>query len=540
MKLAEKNPLLIAVAPAIMLSLTWWWIIPWWRSQYVTLPELFPYFLVSAAVWFMVTWWALHQLVFQLAALWPVQLAEVPQTPTEPVRFAVFYLACDDFIEECCRSCLEQNYPQDAYQVAICDDSRTDLYESAVRAWCARHPRVRHVRRSSRRGYKAGNLNHAFRQVARDRCDWVVIVDADQVLPQNFLADMAPFLVAQPPEVAFVQAGRDPLPPEVQLAPSASSTVLKETPFQRVLQADLRLFVERDMACRRRFGFFPFLGHGGAIRQSAWKALRGFPHRVSEDYAFTLKANQHGYHGERIDHVRSWEVYPHDFGAFLVRFSKFARGAAELLRLSFPCFLKAQGSVTEKWDALMLIGTYALMPLIVVNVFLSTFLCRQLWSQQYSVLEPRLPYLFLGMALLSFPVLMSINPLVGRAVQHWFWAFAVYTGALPLAAGNFLVHLVKQPVFRPTPKPGQESPRFRTTTILTILLGLAGIILAWHWWSPFSFILAAAASAWLLFPSHFFLHVESSWPARLARTLVYVPGLTFLCGLFAMWLWATS
>jgi cellulose synthase/poly-beta-1,6-N-acetylglucosamine synthase-like glycosyltransferase len=436
----------------------------------------------------------------------------------------------DDFLPACCRSCVDQDYPADSFRVVVCDDSETPAFRDAVDRFCAPRPAVGCVRRPDRAGHKAGNLNHAFDSEAAGRCDWVLIVDADQLLPPNFLAELAPVLASRPPGVAFVQAGREPLP---EVGPDGATN-----PFQQALQAEILLFSERDMASRTEYGLLPFLGHGGAVRESAWRQLGGFPPVVSEDYAFSLAARERGLWGERADHVRSAEGFPQDFGAFVVRVGKFAAGAGELW-LNLPRFWVSGARATEKWDLLMLLGTYALAPLVLVNLVASAYLCHVLWSEALPVLPPRLPYLFLGMFLLSLAVLVSVAPSWGRAVRQRFWAQAVYGAALPVMAWRFVRSLGRRPGFQRTPKVAGTSPKLRLTGALVCASGLAGLAAAWAWWSPFSPILASAAGAQALFPVYQWLH-EGGVRGWVSRRLVYLPGLAFLSGLVWMWSWATS
>jgi cellulose synthase/poly-beta-1,6-N-acetylglucosamine synthase-like glycosyltransferase len=530
-------------------------VVPWLENRRSLGYDVFLLSLVSAALWLVVLWWALHHLTFQLAALCPRTIAPPPPAADRPPRFMVLYLTCDDFIPECCLSCVKQDYPADSFQLAVCDDSETAVYRTEVDRFCAAHGNVILLRRNHCSGHKAGNLNHAFAAVAEGKCDWVVIVDADQMLPSSYLRELAPFVTAAPAEVAFVQAGRDLLPSRASASAERSSPAsappgagvagrqdgpLPCTPFQTALQMEIRLFSERDMDWRREFGFLPFLGHGGAIREEAWKKVGGFPAVVSEDYAFTMAAREQGYWGERVEQVRSWDGYPRDFDAFVVRISKFAGGAAELFRKSFPCFLRSQATLVEKVDAFWLLATYFLMPLSLINLLLSTYLCHIFWSEGLVVLPPLLAYLFLGMLLFSFPVLISVNPVVVHGLRHWFWAFAVYGAVMPIAAAHFLRNLFRAPPFRRTPKGVTSTPALRLASILTSAAGLAGLWLAWRWWSPFSPVLLASALAQACFPLYRWLHEDPSWRGRLSRTLVYGPGVLFIWGLLGMWFWATN
>ena len=86
----------------------------------------------------------------------------------QTVRFVIVYLTCDDFVSDACLSCLSQEYPQNAYHLLVCDDSREGNYLAAVSQFARQHRRLHLVRRPTRDGFKAGNLNHAVRSFTNE------------------------------------------------------------------------------------------------------------------------------------------------------------------------------------------------------------------------------------------------------------------------------------------------------------------------------------------------------------------------------------
>lgn len=530
MKSPKPSPWLILLSVGAVCLLVWRMVLPYFLCAPRPLPPLFALALFCAITWTLILWWALHQMFFELAGLLGGKPEASPPVAM-PVRFVVLYLTCDDFLPDCCLSCLKQDYPAQAFRVAVCDDSRSARYRAEVADFCEKHEGLTLLRRTSLGGGKAGNLNYAFSQVADGQCDWVVIVDADQELPSDYLTAMASSVASRAPDVAFVQAGRQPFGTERALS-------VPNTAFQDAMESEMLMFWERSMRWRQRLGFLPFFGHGGAIRQEAWKRVGGFPLAVSEDFAFALEARGHGFRGERDEGIRAWEAYPKDFGAFLIRITKYSGGAAELLRRFMPGFLLGGASVTEKIDAVLQLATYLLMPLALVNLWISTYLCHYLRPGERAQFSPWAPYLFLGMFLLAFPVLVSVQRSVVRALRHWFWAFSIYAAALPPAAMHFLMALVRRPIFRRTPKGWDSTPTDHVLDAVLFLLGLCGLGFAWFFWSPFSPILAATATAHVCVPLYRWLHKGSSFAGRLSRLIIYLPGMLFIVGLVMMWLWA--
>jgi cellulose synthase/poly-beta-1,6-N-acetylglucosamine synthase-like glycosyltransferase len=246
-------------------------------------------------------------------------------------------------------------------------------YVAKVKDFVRSHPEVALLRRSSRGGYKAGNLNHAFRHALPEGVEWAVVVDADDTLPGGFLPALASAVAGQPERVAFVQAAHLPDhlrgrggPPG---GPDGGPTV-----FQRMMGPEVQLFYERDLCHRGRFGFVPFLGHGAAIRRGAWDAVGGFPEVVSEDFAFAIRLRLGGWYGVYAGDVASFESFPRDFGAFLVRLRKFSGGTAELARGHLWGFLRGGAGPAEKVDLLMLVLWYFLTPLVFIKIYIIIYL----------------------------------------------------------------------------------------------------------------------------------------------------------------------
>jgi hypothetical protein len=263
-----------------------------------------------------------------------------------------------------------------------------------------------------------------------------------------------------------------------------------------------------------------------------------FPEVVSEDFAMSLELRNQGLIGIYAESIQSWESFPRSFGAFLVRFRKFAGGTAELYRQFLGRFLLGPATFTEKLDLAMMVGWYALMPLVIFNGYLSAYVCHRLWQLRISALHPALPYVFVSMFLLNVPVVYTAAPTVFHAAQHWLWSSAIYGACLPIAAVRFLWHFFfgKPPQFDRTPKDGPEPGIGTATCVSMVLLGLATVGLAVHWYSPFTPVLMGLGVSYLCVPAYTRLNESSVWGA-IARLLVLVPGSFYLYALWEMWSW---
>lgn len=265
--------------------------------------------------------------------------AEPPPLPVigpEPA-VAILYTTCNDFVEASAASCVAQDYGN--FTVYILDDSTQPEFRARVDAFAAPYgPRVRIVRRGSRRGFKAGNLNHALAHVATQE-PLFALVDADEVLPPDFLRRMVPRLLADPCR-GFVQANH-------RCTPGTPDSLAG------AMGVGIDIHWRWYQPLRNRYGFVMLLGHGALLRRQAWEEAGGFPEIVSEDLGFALRIREHGWRGHFAEDVVCHEAFPESIRAFRVRHMKWTRGTCEFLAREMRHALWSRRiSLVEKLDVL--------------------------------------------------------------------------------------------------------------------------------------------------------------------------------------------
>ena len=124
---------------------------------------------------------------------------------------------------------------------------------------------------------------------------YFAIVDADEMLPRDFLSRMLPSFDVDD-QIGFVQANHRYLNNKTSAFASAMSE-----------HADLHwgLF----LPARNKYGFVMFYGHGAVIRKRVWEKVGGFPEIVSEDIAFTTKIRELGFYGVFLKDVVAGEAF---------------------------------------------------------------------------------------------------------------------------------------------------------------------------------------------------------------------------------------
>lgn len=249
---------------------------------------------------------------------------------------AVLYTTRNDFVEHSARSCVGLDYPD--FRVYILDDSDDANVMRQIDAFAAAHADlVQVVRRDDRRGFKAGNLNHALHNVVTE--PYFVIADSDEVLPSEFLTVLVPRMEGDS-RLGFIQANHR--------CPEDGGNAL-----QRDLRHGVDVHWRWYQPLRNRFGFVMFLGHGAILRRSCWTEVGGFPEIVSEDLAYAIEIRERGYRGAFAEDVVCVEEFPEDIRAFRVRHVKWTRGTCEFLRAYMWRLIRSRRvSATEKADIL--------------------------------------------------------------------------------------------------------------------------------------------------------------------------------------------
>jgi cellulose synthase/poly-beta-1,6-N-acetylglucosamine synthase-like glycosyltransferase len=325
----------------------WAMAVAWFHPQLATLPALGKTVWSKGALWFFVlfidiAWgYAAYNVGVIVFGAWyarrqrrtPRQEAAVTEYPA----VALLYTTCNDFVERSVRSCIEQDYPE--HRVYILDDSTDPECRGRIDRFAAAHSgRVRVIRRSDRRAYKAGNLNHALATVAREPL--FALVDADEILPPHFLRALVPRLLAQP-DCGFVQATH-------RCNPHTTSSLARDV--GPGVDSHWRWY----HPLRNDYGFVMLLGHGALLKRQAWLDAGGFPELVSEDLAFALRAREAGWRGRFAEDVVCYEEFPEDVRAFRVRHMKWTRGTCEFLLRETGGLLRSRRITwVEKLDILL-------------------------------------------------------------------------------------------------------------------------------------------------------------------------------------------
>lgn len=274
-------------------------------------------------------------------------------TNTPPV--AILYTCMNDIKEKAVTACLNQKYPD--FTVYVLDDSSSDKEQQLVDNLQRKYEnRFFVVRRETRFGHKAGNLNNALRHIGKTYA-YVCIVDSDEIIPVTFLRDLVSILEKNE-NLGFVQA---------------SHRQYSETDYGKFVGDDIDLHWKYFFPARNLFGFVYSYGHGVLFRTKVLLEIGGFPELVSEDIAVSTKIRENGYKGYYAHDVESLEEVPPSYQAFRRRNKKIVGGTLEFFYKYSRQFFHAKDiPLTEKMDLLLtLLVIY--LPILFLFYVLATY-----------------------------------------------------------------------------------------------------------------------------------------------------------------------
>ncbi|MCC7053837.1 MAG: glycosyltransferase [Gemmatimonadaceae bacterium] len=424
-----------AARPTLYLTIfaAWFASLAWFHPRLLALLPLAESRLATGALLFFIVFteiawlYGFYNVFVVLFAMWYRRRQRVsPPAPDAPIegelpRVAMLYLTCNDFVEASAASCLAQDYA--AYRVYILDDSSDADCRAQVDAFAARDPeRIQVVRRSDRRGFKAGNLNHGLASAAVME-PLFAIVDADEILPADFLTRMVPRLLGDP-SCGYVQANH-------RCNHRDAGTIAG------AVGVGIDIHWRWYHPLRNRWGFVMLLGHGALIRRQVWEEIGGFPEIVSEDLGFSVRARERGWGGVFADDIVCLEDFPETMRAFRVRHIKWTRGTCEFFaREMWPVLRAKRMPWVEKLDVLF----PALSLPLALFYFLFVIDANLLFTMLFSHPRP------LTAVLAGHELVLPMRALDARfaVVSSWdFFLVTVLTFVAPVLC--FIVELARTP-----------------------------------------------------------------------------------------------
>jgi cellulose synthase/poly-beta-1,6-N-acetylglucosamine synthase-like glycosyltransferase len=283
------------------------------------------------------------------------------------------------------------DYPRDALEVQVLDDSTDETVEitaAKVAQLAATGLNIRHIRRGSRAGYKAGALAYGM---AQTDAEYVAVIDADFVPPPDFLQRMLPPFLANP-RVGMVQARWGHL--------NGNDNLLTRG---QALALDGHFIIEHT--ARNRSGWLMnFNGTCGVWRSSAIHDAGGWQDiTLTEDLDLSYRAQLRGWQFVYLPDVVVPGELPPEIASYRQQQARWAKGGAQcLVMLLRPIWTSPRLSFMQRLMATMHLSQYLVHPVIITMLLLTPIL---LLADQMR----HLPLGWMGLTGLAAPILYALS-----------------------------------------------------------------------------------------------------------------------------------
>ncbi|MFN2202140.1 MAG: glycosyltransferase [Caldilineaceae bacterium] len=328
--------------------------------------------------------------------------------------------------ERIIRASADLEYPAGKLAVRVLDDSddgtRALVDHVADELRCAGSD-ITVIRRSDRRGYKAGALAHAM---AGEQADLIAVFDADFLPDSRFLLQTVPALLAKRNERAgFVQTRWGHLNRENSFLTRCQAMAL-----------DGHFVVEQ--AGRSAAGFaFGFNGSGGVWRRACiedsevggWQA-----DTLCEDLDLSYRAQLAGWQGLYLGDIESPAEIPPQLLAFKRQQFRWAKGSIQTLRKLGSAVWTSEWRVAKRFAATLHLGAYLLHPLLLLLLLIALPLAL-------TGANPAAPLALLSVTTVGPPLLYAVGQrrLYGRG---WWRQFALLPALMLLGTGMCLSNTI--------------------------------------------------------------------------------------------------
>jgi len=268
----------------------------------------------------------------------------------------------DPVVVECVKRCLAFDYPKDKYEVIVIDDS-TDGKTTKLLKELKKKQNFKILRRTSRRGFKAGALNDATKISTGDV---IVVFDSDYRPGRDFLRKVVqPFL--QNRKIAFVQTRWDYLNPT-------------KNRISRLAMTSYSAFHQCSMPIKEKLGTSIFCGTGGAVRKDILEEAGGWNEKnIGEDIDLTIRILKNGYSQAYLPYVKTKGEVPETLKAFVKQQQRWAYGTTKVMKDYLGGIVSSKDLTRmQKLDMVFITTGFLVFPFI-LGVTLSTMILMAPW-----------------------------------------------------------------------------------------------------------------------------------------------------------------
>ena len=371
------------------------------------------------------------------------------------------------------------DYPKDKMRIMVCDDSDDDTVEvlqNVVDDYKAQGFQIEHVRRGTRKGYKAGALKHAMKTTDTDL---VAIFDADFIPPAWFLKRAIPHFSRS--DIGLVQCRWG----HVNENYSAITQV-------QALSLDFHFLVEQKAKSNSHL-FMNFNGTAGIWRRNCIESSGGW-HTATlvEDLDLSYRAQMKGWKCVFLPDIVVDAELPAQMNAAKRQQFRWAKGSIQCaVKLLSDVVLKKRVAIEAKIQAFIQLTRHIVYPLMLIQFLaLPVLLAGQINLYVVSFLPALTIATYLAMGPGAY--MLIIQSMYGKSWKSkakLLPALLVYNAGMSVnnTVAVFDAVLGKKNEFLRTPKYGIITKSddwrnkaynlpFTQTTLLEIFFGVYGIV----------------------------------------------------------------
>jgi len=289
-------------------------------------------------------------------------------------------------------------WPKESLEIQVLDDSTDDtsrIVEERVTHWASLGINIYAIRRTHRRGYKAGALANGLH---RSSGEFIAVFDADFIPHPDFLQKTIPYF--HNPDVGMVQARWGFL--------NARYSWL--TRLQALLLS-AHFGIEHEVRFSREF-FFNFNGTAGVWRKTSIEASGGWQSdTVTEDLDLSYRAQMAGWRFVYLRDVVVPSELPVTLSDFRCQQERWAKGAIQTARKLLPKLMASSSPVSVKIEAMAhLLANFCWMFGCVATLTLYPVLLNRIGIGVYQIIWLDLPlFMMTGVAVSAYYVIYGIR-----------------------------------------------------------------------------------------------------------------------------------
>lgn len=260
--------------------------------------------------------------------------------------------------ERLINSVCEIDYPKELLEIQVLDDSTDEtkeIVEDLVNKKSIIGFDIRHIRRSSREGFKAGALQNGLNLC---KGEFIAIFDADFIPPKDFLKETLKYFTS--PDIGMVQ--------------TRWGHLNENYSFLTKLQAfALNGHFVIEQSVRNKAGLFiNFNGTGGVWRKKAIINSEGWQSdTITEDLDLSYRAQLKGWKFIYLLNKTTPAELPVEINAFKAQQFRWTKGAIETAKKMLPKVWKSDLPLRVKFQSTYHLSNNIVFPIIVLLALLN-------------------------------------------------------------------------------------------------------------------------------------------------------------------------